>query len=442
MSNKNKWSSNLGFILAAAGSSVGLGNLWKFPYLMGNNGGFQFLIVYLLFVIILGMPIMITETSIGRMSSSGPIKTYEKLNKKSKIIGIVGVVCAFIILSYYSVIGGWVLKYIQSYATTMNAPSSFKEYTASSTEPVIWHLVFIVCVLLICLKGASGIEKASKFMMPALFILLLIIVVRSVTLPNSEAGLKFVFTPESGFSFASISAALGQVFYSLSLCMGITITYGSYLGKDENIPKNTAIIAGLDSLVAVLAGLAIFPAVFSFGLNPAEGAGLTFGTLPNVFGAMKGGFIFAILFFALMFFAALTSAIALLECVVSAVLDSFHCSRTVATIILAAGAFVLGIPSALSSGVLGNVKILGYSVFDFMCMITDNILMPIGGVMMCIFIGWIWNPTKIIEHIEESGKPFKLKKPWLICIKYAAPILVIAVTIAGFIGIYQVVSSM
>ncbi|WP_394927333.1 sodium-dependent transporter [uncultured Robinsoniella sp.] len=439
MEKKGQWASSLGFILATAGAAVGLGNLWKFPYLMGKNGGFQFLITYLIFIAVLGLPVMITEMSIGRMTGKGPVQAYENLNPKSKIIGIMGILCAFIILSYYSVIGGWILKYIVSYVTSLSAPADFSAYIAEPAAPVIWHLVFMACTGFVCYRGTKGIEKASRFMMPGLLILLVVIVIRSLTLPGASQGVDFVFKMNGGFDLKSVPAALGQVFYSLSLCMGITITYGSYLNKKENIPKNALIVAGLDTFVAILAGLAIFPAVFAFGLEPAQGPSLTFGTLPKVFESMSGGWIFALLFFGLMFFAALTSAIALLECVVSSVLDHFKCKRRTAVIFVALGVFLLGIPSALSFGVLGDVTILNYSVFDFMGMLTDNILMPIGGILMCIFVGWIWGPKRILQHVESDGISFKLKKAWLICIRFITPILVVIVTVMGFMDVYRTI---
>lgn len=439
MEKKGQWASSLGFILATAGAAVGLGNLWKFPYLMGKNGGFQFLITYLIFIAVLGLPVMITEMSIGRMTGKGPVQAYENLNPKSKIIGIMGILCAFIILSYYSVIGGWILKYIASYLTSMSAPADFSAYIAEPAAPVIWHLVFMACTGFVCYRGTKGIEKASRFMMPGLLILLVVIVIRSLTLPGANQGVDFVFKMNGGFDLKSVPAALGQVFYSLSLCMGITITYGSYLNRKENIPKNALIVAGLDTFVAILAGLAIFPAVFAFGMEPAQGPSLTFGTLPKVFESMSGGWIFALLFFGLMFFAALTSAIALLECVVSSVLDHFKCKRRTAVIFVALGVFLLGIPSALSFGVLGDVTILNYSVFDFMGMLTDNILMPIGGILMCIFVGWIWGPKRILQHVESDGISFKLKKAWLICIRFITPILVVIVTVMGFMDVYRTI---
>ena len=334
-------------------------------------------------------------------------------------------------------IGGWILKYIASYVTTLSAPADFVAYTAEPVEPVVWHFVFMLATCLICYLGTKGIEKASSFMMPVLFLILLVIIVRSVTLPNAGLGLSFIFAnTESQFSLSSLSAALGQVFYSLSLCMGITLTYGSYLKKGENIPKSCATVAALDTGAAVMAGIAIFPAVFSFGLEPAQGETLIFGTLPKVFESMQGGPIFAILFFFLMFFAALTSAIALLETVVSFAIDCLHWSRRRAVFIIGALVFLLGVPSALSSGPLGDVTILGYSVFAFMGVLTDNIIMPIGGISMCIFVGWIWGPKHVIDHIEQNSGTFRLKKAWLFCIRILTPILIVIVTVAGFLSVY------
>ena len=432
--NRTQWASKLGFVLATAGAAVGLGNLWKFPYLMGSNGGLQFLIAYLVFVVLLGVPVMITEMSIGQMTEQSPVNAYRKLNKKAAFIGFLGILAAFVILSYYSVIGGWILKYIVSYATTLQAPADFVAYTAEPVEPVVWHLVFMLATCFICYLGTKGIEKASSFMMPLLFVILIVIIVRSVTLPNAGAGLSFIFAnTESRFSLTSLSAALGQVFYSLSLCMGITLTYGSYLKKGENIPKACANVAALDTGAAVLAGVAIFPAVFSFGLEPTQGETLIFGTLPKVFGSMQAGPFFAILFFVLMFFAALTSAIALLETVVSFAIDDLHWSRGRSVAVVGALVALLGVPSALSSGPLANVTILGYSVFKFMGVLTDNILMPIGGIAMCIFVGWIWGPQHVVDHIEQNSGVFRLKKAWLFCIRILTPILILIVSAASFL---------
>lgn len=440
MKTNNQWASKLGFIMATAGAAIGLGNLWKFPYLMGKNGGFSFLVAYLFFICILGIPVMMTEMSLGRKTRHDPVQAYADIHPNAKIVGIFGVLAAFIILSYYSVIGGWILKYIISYGTTLQAPADFTAFISSGTEPVVWHFIFMFITTFICYCGIGGIEKVSKFMMPLLFVLLLVIIGRGVTLPNASVGLQFIFSPVgSDFNMSSISAALGQVFYSLSLCMGITITYGSYLSEKENIPKSCISVVGLDTSIAILAGIAIFPAVFSFGLEPGQGPGLIFGTLPKVFSEIAGGSVFALLFFLLVFFAAVTSAIALLEVSVSFAIDTLKLSRKKATVILGISIFLIGIPSALSFGVLGDVTILNYSVFDFIGMITDNILLPFGGITMCYYIGWKWHPEYLIEEIERDGIEFKLKKLWIICIRYITPILVLIVTLTGFFNIYSVV---
>ncbi|MBU9745491.1 sodium-dependent transporter [Lachnospiraceae bacterium ASD3451] len=438
--NKNRWASKLGFILATTGAAIGLGNLWKFPYLMGKNGGFSFLAAYLFFICVLGLPVMITEMSLGRKTRHDPVQAYGDVHPHAKVVGVFGVLAAFIILSYYSVIGGWILKYFFSYATTLQAPADFEAFIGNAGEPVFWHFLFMLMTALICFFGVRGIEKASKFMMPALFVILLIIVVRSVTLPGASKGLEFMFSVrDSKFSIGSVNAALGQVFYSLSLCMGITITYGSYLSKKESIPKSCISVALLDTCMAVLAGVAIFPAVFSFQLEPGQGPSLIFGTLPKVFGAIKGGSIFALLFFLLVFFAAVTSAVALLEVTVSFLIDKWKWKRGWAVLIVAVLLFLLGIPSSLSYGVLSDFKILNYNFFDFVGMLTDNILLPVGGILMCYYIGWKWKPQYLVDEIEQEGVRFRLKKLWIFCIRFITPILVLIVTISGFVSIANVV---
>ena len=440
MKTKNQWASKLGFIMATAGAAIGLGNLWKFPYLMGRNGGASFLAVYLFFICILGIPVMMIEMSLGRRTRHDPVQAYGDINSNARIVGVFGVAAAFLILSYYSVIGGWILKYIVSYASTYQAPEDFTAFISSPVEPVFWHFLFLFVTTVICCFGINGIEKVSKIMMPLLFLLLIVIIVRGVTLPNAEEGLRFIFIPNrSAFNMTAVSAALGQVFYSLSLCMGITITYGSYLSDKENIPRSCLSVAGLDTIIALMAGTAIFPAVFSFGLEPGQGPGLIVGTLPKVFSSIRFGPFFALVFFTLVFFAAVTSAIALLEVTVSFALDTMRLSRRTGTILLGTACFLVGIPSALSFGTLGNVTILNYSVFDFVGMITDNILLPMGGVTMCYYIGWKWDPNNLVDEIEKDGIPFKLKKLWILCIRFLTPIMVLVVTLTGFYNIYMTV---
>ena len=440
MKSTNKWASKMGFILATAGAAIGLGNLWKFPYLMGRNGGFPFLAAYLIFIGLLGIPVMITEMSLGRKTGHNPVLAYDSVHPHARIVGYFGVLAAFFILSYYAVIGGWIIKYFFSYTLTARAPEDFSAFIGHPTEPLIWFFLFMLSTALICYFGVSGIEKTSKFMMPALFVILLIIIVRGLTLPGAAAGLSFVLTPKlDDFSIHSVSAALGQVFYSLSLCMGITITYGSYLHKDVSIPKGCIQIAVLDTFMAVLAGIAIFPAVFACGLEPASGPGLIFVTLPEVFSAMAGGPLFAALFFLLVLFAALTSAVALLEVSVSFVIGSWHWSRRKAVVLLSVAIFLIGIPSSLSFGPLAGISILNYNIFDFVCMLTDNIFLPFGGIFMCYYIGWKWNPALLIDEIRLNDVPFPFAGAWLFLIRFVTPIMVIIVSFTGFFSIYQTI---
>lgn len=440
MKSTNKWASRMGFILATAGAAIGLGNLWKFPYLMGRNGGFPFLAAYLVFIVLLGVPVMITEMSLGRKTGHNPVLAYDTVHPHARIVGYFGVLAAFFILSYYAVIGGWIIKYFVSYTLTFQAPEDFSAFIGQPVEPLIWFFLFMLITGLICFFGVEGIEKASKVMMPALFVILLIIIARGVTMPGAAAGLSFIFSPKlADFNIHSVSAALGQVFYSLSLCMGITITYGSYLHKDVNIPKGCIQIAVMDTCIAVLAGIAIFPAVFSCGLEPASGPGLIFVTLPKVFEAMAGGSLFASLFFLLVFFAAVTSAVALLEVSVSFVTENWHWNRKKAVPFLSAAIFLLGIPSSLSFGPLAHVSIFNYNLFDFVCMLTDNIFLPLGGIFMCYYIGWKWNPSRLTEEICQEQVTFPFVRQWLFLIRFVTPIMIIIVSLTGFFSIYQTV---
>lgn len=435
----NRWASRFGFLMATAGAAIGLGNLWKFPYLMGRGGGFPFLIVYLFFVVTLGIPVLMCEMSLGRLTHHDPVGAYNTINPHARIVGYFGVLTAFMILSYYCVIGGWLLKYFFSYIFAGDAPADFNAFI-STNEPVIWHIFFLALTAGVCYFGVQSIEKFSRIMMPILFVLLILTCIRSVTLKGAMAGLAYVFKPDfKNLTLNSVTSALGQVFYSLSLCMGITITYGSYLGGNENITKSSAIIAFLDTLMAVLAGIAIFPAVFAFNLEPGAGPGLIFGTLPKVFGSFAGGRWFAIAFFFLVILAALTSAIALLEVVISFMCDYLGWEREKATVVVAIANFFVGLPSALSFGVLSGVTILNYSLFDFACMLTDNILLPIGGLLMAYFIAWRWDINKLVAEIRHGDEKFVTAKLWVFCIRYFMPILVGIVTITGFYSIYSVV---
>ncbi len=430
--NRGQWASNLGFVLAAAGSAIGLGNIWKFPYLAGKNGGAAFVVIYLAVVILIGFTVMLGEMAIGRNTHMSAFEAYKKLSKKWAFVGFIGVLVGFCILSFYSVIGGWVLNYIAKYfvggVTGSQAADYFTGFITNATQPIFWHFAFMFITAAIVLKGISGgIEKANKFMMPALFVILIIIVIRSVTLEGAGAGLKFYLMPDfTKVNIGTFVAALGQAFFSLSLGMGAIITYGSYLGSNENLEKNAVMIPALDTLAALLAGFAILPAVFAFGFEPGAGPSLMFITLPSVFDAMPFGQIFGILFFILVFFAALTSSISLLEVVVSFMIDTFKLNRKITTIIMSAIIFLIGIPCSLSNGpVLENFKILGKNFFDFMSFMAESVLMPLGGLLMCIFIGYVWGMDNIVKEITCDGRyKFVSKGFFTVMIKYIAPVLI------------------
>ncbi|MGL5049360.1 MAG: sodium-dependent transporter, partial [Fusobacteriaceae bacterium] len=393
-SKRGNWSSSIGFILAAAGSAIGLGNLWKFPYQAGKNGGGAFVLVYLLLVLILGFTLILGEMIVGRKGKSDAFGSYNKIKKGWGIVGGIGILTCYIILSYYSVIGGWVLKYILDFVTggiSGDPGAHFGGFISNSFSPLIYLSLFLGATAFIVLKGvAGGIEKASKIMMPTLFAFLIIIVIRSVTLEGASAGIEFFLKPDfSVITGAVILSALGQVFFSLSIGMAVMITYGSYLPKDTNMLKSALIIPALDTLVALLAGLAVLPAVFAFGLEPSAGPGLMFITLPKVFEQLPFGNFFGIIFFVLVLFAALTSSISLLEVPVAFLVDQLGWNRKKAIGILLIGLFILAVPASLSMGIMENVNIFfGMNFFDFLCYLTDNLFLPIGGLLLCIFIGF------------------------------------------------------
>lgn len=441
---RGRFSSSLGFILAATGSAVGLGNLWKFPYIAGQSGGAVFLIAYLIFIFGLGAPIMLGEMAIGRKTRLNPIGAYHKLDKRFTFIGIIGVVCAFVILSYYSVIGGWVLKYIFTYISGQQIQDStafFETFIQAPTEPILWHILFMTITCLIVIGGISnGIERTSKIMLPALFVFIIVIVLRSVTLPNAMEGIRYFVVPNFSDidSFSKLSnillSAMGQVFFSLSLGMGAIITYGSYLKKDANLQSSAIIIPALDSMVALLAGFAILPAVFSFGFEPTAGPGLLFETLPMVFENMPFGIVFAILFFVLVFFAAITSSVSLLEVVTSFCIDNLHMKRKTASILVALAMTLIGTFAALSFGVLSDVQLFGYNFFNLLSFLSDKILMPIGGLFMCIFVGHVWGIDNASEEITNQGtKAFRWKGIFSVVLKYIAPAIIAIIFITSWL---------
>lgn len=441
--SRGKFSSSFGFILAATGAAVGLGNLWKFPYVAGQNGGAIFVITYLFFIVTLGVPIMLGEMSLGRKTRLNPIGAYRTLDKRFTFVGVIGVLCAFVILSYYSVIGGWVLKYVFTYLTgnhITDATAFFNSFISSSVQPILWHIAFMTIACFIVMAGVTkGIERASKIMLPMLFVFIIVILIRSVTLDGAIEGIRYFIVPNLSTinSFSEFSsmllAAMGQVFFSLSLGMGAVITYGSYLSKKNNLQKSALIIPLLDSCVAILCGFAILPAVFALGFEPSAGPGLLFETLPRVFEEMPFGIFFAIIFFVLVLFAAITSAVSLLEVVTSFCIDDLRMKRKKACVIVASIMASLGIFVAMSFGVLSDIEIFGMTMFGLLEFLSDKVLMPLGGLFLCIFVGHIWGIDNAAQEITNQGKlKFKLRRVFSIAMKYYAPVIIGIIFIASF----------
>lgn len=436
--SRGTWSSRFGFLMAAVGSAVGLGNLWKFPYLAGENGGGAFVVVYIAFVIILGFTLVLAEMSIGRNANKDAYGAYEKIKKGYGFIGGLGILSGFLILSYYSVVGGWVLKYIVSSFTGVGPDKAlyFNEFVGSTFEPVLYHLIFMGLTALIVRRGISGgIEKASKLLMPILFGLLLVIVIRSVSLEGAMDGINYFIRPNfSQITPKVIVAALGQVFFSLSLGMGIMVTYGSYLNKEEDLEKDAFIIPALDSLVAIMAGFAILPAVFAFGFEPQQGPGLIFVTLPAVFESMPLGSIFSGLFFVLVLFAALSSSISLMEVTVSFGIDQFKWSRKFSVVFFTTIMFVIGIGASLSMGIWKGFLIPWidggrYNIFDFLDVITSYYLLPLGGLLSAVFVAYIWGTKNAVQEIKQD-RSFYMEKIWVILIKFIVPVMVLVILLS------------
>ncbi len=436
---RSNFSGKLGFVLATAGSAVGLGNIWRFPYLAAKHGGGMFLLTYLILVITFGFALACAEILIGRKTGQSAINAFGTLSKKWSFIGWLASLVPIIILPYYSVIGGWIFKYLFAFIRGEAAATAddgyFGGFIGKVGEPIGWFLLFIGITALIVLFGVEkGIEKASKIMMPVLVVLTLFIAIYSACMPGALEGVLYYITPDfSHFSVTTVLAALGQLFYSMSLAMGIMITYGSYMKKDVNVTSSVHQVEIFDTGIAFMAGLMIVPAVFAFsgGSQEALGKGpsLMFITLPKVFESMPGGTIIGIVFFLMVLFAALTSSISLMETVVSVVQDKFKLNRKITCLIVFIGCVLLGLPSSLGNGVWANVKIIGFAFLDFFDFISNSVLMPIVALLTCIFVGYVIKPKTLIEEAETSAM-FKEKKLFSVIIKYVAPICI--VLILGF----------
>ncbi len=433
-SKRSNFSSKLGFVLATAGSAVGLGNIWRFPYLAAKHGGGMFLLTYLILVITFGFALSCTEILIGRKTGQSAINAFGALSKKWSFVGWFAALVPIIILPYYSVIGGWIFKYLFAFITsgtnTAASDGYFVDFISKPVEPLGWFLLFIGITALIVLFGVEkGIEKASKIMMPVLVILTIFIAIYSACMPGAFKGVLYYITPNfSHFSVTTVLAALGQLFYSMSLAMGIMITYGSYMKKDVNVASSVHQVEIFDTGIAFLAGLMIVPAVFSFSGGSEEalskGPSLMFITLPKVFDSMPGGTIIGTIFFLMVLFAALTSSISLMETVVSVVCDKTRLNRKAGCLIVFIGSVLLGIPSSLGNGVWANIKLFGFAFLDFFDFISNSVLMPIVALLTCIFVGYAIKPKTLIEEAEQSAV-FKEKTLFSVIVKYIAPICII-----------------
>jgi NSS family neurotransmitter:Na+ symporter len=447
MENKREnWGSRIGFIMAAAGSAVGLGNIWRFPYLTGQNGGGAFILIYLMFVVFIGFSIMLAEFTVGRKTGLAAVGAYKKINRSFTFAGILGVLSAFFIMGFYPVVGGWATAYIlKSFTGLLSDPAAigdiFGAFIGNPVEPLIWMAIFLAINIVIVAKGISGgIEKAGKILMPTLFALLVLIAIRSVTLPGAGAGLDFLFKPDwSVVNGGTFLAALGQAFFSLSLGMGCMITYGSYLSKSENLPSSAMTVSLMDTGVALLAGVAIFPALFAFGMEPAAGPGLVFVVVPQIFAQMGGlGPIFSAIFFIALMVAALTSSVSLLEVVVAYLIDERGWARKKSVYVSGAIMVVTGILSSLSLGVMSGATFLGVGAFDFFDILTDKIFLAIGGLVLAVFVGWFMDKNELKEEMTNGGAvKFGLFELWYALVKFVIPIAIAIVAFFGITGIAQ-----
>lgn len=442
---KDAFSGNFGMIAAAIGSAIGLGNLWRFPYLVGQNGGAAFIIVYLIITLLLCTPILLSEMVIGRRGGGSPRGAYIKVTGRKGwgAAGILGMLTCFMIMSFYVVVGGWTIRYlVMSIApgfhrgAQIDSAAVFTGFVGSNVSPIVYSLIFILLTIgIINLGVQKGIEKTSKLMMPLLFLLIVLIGIRSVTLPGAGAGLDYLFKPDfSQFNFDSLLAALGQSFFSLSLGACMMVTYGAYTPKSSNLTKNAAIITVSDTFFALLAGCAIMPAVFAFGINPSEGAGLVFVTLPQIFTQMPLGGLCAILFFVTLFLAAISSAVSLSEVMTSTIMDMGKARRKTASAITAAILLFTGSICSLSQGALRGITIGGKNIFDQFDYVSSNILMTLGGLLAVICVGWVIGKKTFIDEITAGGSirvPRTLASVLFFIIKYVAPIVIVTTAISS-----------
>lgn len=443
---RDTFSGKFGILAAAVGSAVGLGNIWRFPYVTGENGGGAFLLIYLFFILAIGFPVMLAELSLGRRAQRNALGSFRKLapGKPWYLVGLMGIVAAFMILAFYTTIAGWCLEFLaQAIGNNFvgkdagQLAANFDAFHTSTFRPLLWQMIFMFLTGFIIFFGVKdGIEKYTKILMPILFVLIVVMAIWSLTLDGAAEGLKFFFNPDfSKLKWSSVLVALGQAAFSLSIGMGTLITYGSYVKKETNLTSTAFQVSIADTFFAVLAGVMIFPAVFAYNIDPAAGPGLVFVVLPNIFAQMPGGFIFGILFFILLIIAALTSTVSLLEVPVAYFVEELKIKRSRATVLGAVSIAVLGVFATLSFGVLSDITLFDKSIFDWFDYISANVLLPLGAILIVIFVGWYLGGKVFKDEISSEGR-FKVKVGSLLVfiLKYLAPIAIAMVFIYGIFG--------
>lgn len=438
-SKRDSFGSKIGVIAAAAGSAIGLGNIWRFPYVAGENGGGAFLLIYIGFILLIGVPVMLSEFTIGRRAQRNAYGAFRLLKPRQPwyLVGLMGVAAAFMILAFYSTVAGWTLEYLfNSIANNYQGKSPeelsvmFDSFVIKGFEPAIYQSIFMVFTAGIVFAGVRhGIEKYAKILMPVLLLIILILVIRSVTLEGASKGLDFLFNPDfSKISTSTVLEALGQAFFSLSIGMGTLITYGSYISKKENLSITALEVSAADTFIAILAGVAIFPAMFAFGVEPnTSGEGLVFKILPLIFNEMPGGFYFQLLFCFLLIVAALTSTISVLEVVVAYLSEELSINRKLATVLAAVSIGILGVFCTLSFGTLSEVPL--FDIFNFT---SANILLPLGGFFIVVFVGWFLGKENVRDEISNSGTlKIKLLGIFLVIVRFIAPVAIALVFLHG-----------
>lgn len=438
------FSSKFGFLMAAVGSAIGLGNLWSFPYKVGQGGGAAFVLIYIVMVVFIGAVALIGELYLGKRTQTNIIDAYTHVSKKSKWVGLIAVIAPFLILTYYPIIGGWSIKYAVDFiggigvaAPSASPENMFTDFISSGGMPILYLGIFMAIVFVIVLLGVKkGIEKASKIMMPLLFVCLIVVVIKSLTLPGRMEGLEYLFKPDfSKLNASVILAAMGQVFFSMSLGMGINVAYGSYMKRNMSINKSVGAIAIMDTVMALLAGIAIFPAVFTYDINPSQGPGLLFSSLAQVFHNMAGGRIFGAIFFCLVILAAVTSSIAILEVPVQYITEKFKLPRKLTSAVIATLAFGIGVVISLSFG-LNGLKIGGVDLLTVVDVLTQQILLPIVSCATCLLIGWKLKPQRVMRDLGATTKKEQIfYEVWNALIKYVTPIAIATILVSGFVSI-------